>query len=526
MAQGELASRYANLVTIRQPFLDRARDNAKLTIPLLVPPEGFSDGQKLPTPWQSIGARGVNNLASRLILTLFPPNTPFFRLTVDDMILEQLTGRDDARGDMEKALNKMERTVMLDLETSGVRSPSTEAVKQLLVAGNVLVYTPPEGGLRVYRLDRYCAKRDPMGHTLEIITREDLSYMELDNAARIIVGGAGKVPAEDKLGSAEDRFAIYTCITRTETGWKVYQELEGQEIPGSSGSYPLHQCPWLALRHIPVDTQDYGRSFVEEYYGDLKSAEALRKAIVQGSAAAAKVLFLVKANGSTKLSVLTETESGDVRAGNAADVTVLQMDKFADFKIAQETFASIKQDLEMAFMLNSAIQRNGERVTAEEIRYMAQELETSQGGLYSTYAQEFQLPLATLEIARLTRLGRLPALPKGSVKPTITTGVDAIGRGNDAQRLREFYADLDLLSKSQAAMQFTEVQEAVKRLAAAHGIEADGLVSTAEQIAQRQQQNMQQAMMDKLGPNAVTQIGGLAQKQIAQGAETPQPGGS
>ena len=47
-----------------------------------------------------------------------------------------------------------------------------------------------------------------------------------------------------------------------------------------------------------------------------------------------------------------------------------------------------------AFLLNTAVTRDAERVTAQEIRMQAQELESSLGGVYSRLANELQLPLA------------------------------------------------------------------------------------------------------------------------------------
>ena len=76
--------RYEKLETERTPFLTRARECSKLTLPTLVPDAGHSSSSTFDTPFQGIGARGVNNLASKLLLALVPPNSPFFRLTVDD----------------------------------------------------------------------------------------------------------------------------------------------------------------------------------------------------------------------------------------------------------------------------------------------------------------------------------------------------------------------------------------------------------------------------------------------------------
>ena len=62
-------------------------------------------------------------------------------------------------------------------------------------------------------------------------------------------------------------------------------------------------------------------------------------------------------------------------------------------QVSLQAITRIEERLAFDFLLNSAIQRKAERVTAEEIRYMAQELETAQGGVYSILSQEMQLLL-------------------------------------------------------------------------------------------------------------------------------------
>ena len=74
--------RYLKLKENRAKFVDRAQECSELTISSLIPPDGFSNSSKLYNPFQSVGARGVNNLASKLLLLLLPPNSPFFRLSV------------------------------------------------------------------------------------------------------------------------------------------------------------------------------------------------------------------------------------------------------------------------------------------------------------------------------------------------------------------------------------------------------------------------------------------------------------
>ncbi len=68
---------YNRLKNDRQPYIQRAVDCAKVTIPSLFPEENDDKSKNYDTPYQSVGARGINNLASKLILALMPPNSPF-----------------------------------------------------------------------------------------------------------------------------------------------------------------------------------------------------------------------------------------------------------------------------------------------------------------------------------------------------------------------------------------------------------------------------------------------------------------
>lgn len=197
---------------------------------------------------------------------------------------------------------------------------------------------------------------------------------------------------------------------------------------------------------------------------------------------------------------MAASESGAVKSGNAADVTVVQMQKHADFTVAKNQADGLNNRLAFAFLLNSAIQRSGERVTAEEIRFMARELEDALGGIYSILAQEFQKPLVNLILAYLRRKKRIPQLPKGAVKPVIVTGMEALGRGQDLARLDEFINGIPA-PIAQAAAQRLNVGDYLTRRATALGLDQGGLVKTEEQVQQEAaaaaQAQMQQSLVDK-----------------------------
>jgi len=195
---------YLALETKRYSYLERARDCARLTLPHLYPDEGDQTASKFVTPYQSVGARGVNNLASALLLSLLPPNAPFFRFLIDPKAarnLEQLSPR--AKGEAEQSLSEMERMVMKEIEAQNIRVALFEALKQLIVGGNVLMYFPDEGPLRVLRLDRYVVKRDPMGHVRKIVIKENVAPSVLPPEAAAI--------AKTCMCANDNTVELYTC---------------------------------------------------------------------------------------------------------------------------------------------------------------------------------------------------------------------------------------------------------------------------------------------------------------------------
>jgi hypothetical protein len=502
-----LKAAYSRLEVDREPYLNRARACSAITIPSLVPPKGHTHTSPLPTPYQSLGSRGVNNLAAKLLLTQLPPNQPFFKLAMDDQAREELGAK---VGEAEKGLNKYERIVTADLEATSTRPAAFELFKHLIIAGNALTYDSPRGKFMVYGLRQFVCQRDPSGDPLLIVLKEDIS----PDSVPVGVRDAVMTAAKSQQGGAMKTLELYTGIRRVGQFMVVSQEIAGIAIPGSDGKFPVDKCPWRATRMIIVEGEDYGRSYCEEFIGDLKSLELLTQSMVHAAAAAAKIVFLVNPNGMTSEEDFEEAMGGDVRTGKADDITVVTLDKQSDFSVVEQRIGKLTEALSYSFLLNSAIQRNGERVTAEEIRYMAQELESTLGGLYSSLSQEFQLPLVVSRIANLERKGKLPPLPKGLVRPMITTGVDAIGRGNDFAKLREYVAFLtETLGPEKVAKLLVE-DELARRAAAGIGIESDGLVRTEDDLAELAEQEQQMALEQAAVAPTINQAGQLAQAQM------------
>ncbi len=510
--EGTVAARYEQLKSNRSPFEDRARDSAKVTIPSLFPDSVQGDQGRLKTPYQSVGARGLLHLSNKLGLSLFPPNTPFFKLEIDSLALQVEESGPEIKTALDSALVKVEQAVMTMLETMSARASMHEAFKQLLVSGNVLLYINPEG-IRVIHLYNYCVQRDPMGKITEIIVEEEVYPDALPDAFL-----QATLEDDKTTGPVKKTVKVYTCVKFEDGVCTWYQEAKGKEIPNTYGMCPEGCSPWICLRFNRIEDEEYGRSYVEQYYGDLLSLESLYQSVLEGSAAAAKILFLVNPNGTTRPRTIANAANGAIIQGNAADVSVIQSQKSQDLGIAQQTIDRIEGRLQFAFLLNTAIQRPGERVTAEEIRFMAQELEASIGGLYSILTQELQLPLVHRLIYILQRQQKLPNFPVSQltgdplVNPKPVTGLEAIGRGDDRNKLVEFIATAQQALGPEVMAQYLNMGEALRRLAASGSIDTTNLVKTPEQLQQEaqaaQQQMEQQQQQEQMA--ALMQSGAAA----------------
>ncbi len=504
---------YSQLEGFRWQYIDRGRQCSKLTLPYVMPDEGFGAHSRLNTPFASIGARGVNNLASKLLLALLPPNAPFFRLNIDDYALQEEGMEPEMISSIEKAMMQVEDAIMDEVTRESYRTGLHEALKHLIIVGNALLYLPDGGGMRVFHLDRYVIKRDPMGNPVMIATKENISKMALPE----------EIAAQCDCTGKDDEVELYTAVKRKGNKWHVWQEVDGVVLPDSEGVYDEDACPFIPLRFSRIDGEDYGRGYVEEYLGDIQSLETLQRAIVEGSSAAAKVLFLVNPNGTTRAATLANSPNGAIVQGNAGDVTTLQVQKGADFQVAQITVSEIKDRLGHAFLLTSGAVRNAERVTAEEIRMLGMELETALGGVYSLFSSELSLPLVKRIMKVMNKNKKLPKVPKEVINPVIITGVEALGRGNDLQKLDLFLGGVSQMFGPQVLQQYIRPSEYLKRRATSLGIKTDGLVKSdqdlqqeaqAQQQAQQRQQMMQ--MAEKLGPSGIKAVSDQAKGQQQQ----------
>ena len=504
--------RYSQLESGRTQFLDVAVEASELTLPYLVTRDDNYKGKRtLLQPFQSVGAKAVVTLSAKLMLAMLPPQTAFFKLQIrDDKIGEEIDPQ--TRSELDLSFSKIERNIMEYIAASSDRVVVHQALKHLIVSGNALIFMSKDG-LKHYPLNRFVVNRDGNGNVLEIVTKEMID--------RKVLGLERQVPSKEANGdysSDEDDAEVYTYVRLDEGSgrWLWHQEVDGQVLPGSRSTAPKNASPWLVLRFNTVDGEDYGRGRVEEFIGDLRSLNGLAQALVEGASVASKVIFLVSPSATTKPGTLAKAGNGAIIQGRPEDVGVVQVGKTADFATAANLSTQIEKRILEAFLVMNV--RQAERVTAEEVRLTQLELEQSLGGLFSLLTVEFLIPYLNRILLVMQRGNQIPRLPKDLVRPKIVAGVNALGRGQDQQALTQFIGTIAQTLGPEALQRFIDPTEAIKRLAAAQGIDVLNLVKSPETMEAEMQQQQAMATQQQL----LGQAGQLASSPLMDPSKNPE----
>jgi len=477
---------YKKLSDKRQYFIDRAKDASALTIPQLYPEEVTDQETKTyATPFQSLGARGVNNLANKIILTLFPPATAFFKFGINPLILKKLK---KGEGEVDSALQALEKGIVEEMEHSQLRSTLVDMLKQLIVGGSSLIHVPVDDDPRTIPLARFVCKRSKTKKILTLCIQEQVVFQELDKATQ---DQLTDLTEKERDGSKE--LDLYTLIQRNDSGkLEVIQEIKGNKIEGTKGVYTDKTLPYVFVPFVDRG-QDYGRSYVEDFIGDLRSYEGLRKSILEAAAEAARLIYVLKPNSVLDVNELQRANSGDVLLGNPDDVGVVQADKRLEVGMATSESEVLRMDLSTIFLLDSSVRRNAERVTAEEIRRVSQELEVALGGIYSTLANVLQEPLVQLYLKRLVKKGMIDQSFLKEIKLEVTTGSAALGRGTEFSALTAF-TDFAQSALGEQFGSFMKVPELLNRAATSLDVNTAELIKTADELIAEQEAQKQQEM--------------------------------
>lgn len=519
-SNGAAETRWEKLHSERQTQLSKKRALAELTLPYLLPPEGRSAGDNLADRYSSDGARGCRTLASKLVLAMFPSQQAFFDLVFDEAALsvveedaKQMAPDRDIRSEIAEKLRPNVATIMQEFETANIRGALIRHVLYLIVTGDGLgIWESLESPMRIIRTDSFVVRRNGRGEVIELIIRETIG---LDSLPKEI---QGVVAAEAGDTADKDDLPLFTWVRKQgDGGYTTNQECSKVEF--NFGSFDAWaKSPFVGpLRWLTIDGENYGIGHAEDNEGSLRTVEGMSQLITQGSAALAKINWLVdKSAGQNLAKRLTESENGAVLAatlgGGEPIIPVTAGNKAVDFQVVQAHLGAERAALRAAFLQTESIQRDAERVTAEEIRMLAQELENALGGVYTMLSEEFQTAVLSrlIHLIKQQKPDALPQIDVDGVETSLLTGLPALGAGHQVNAMHQF---ITAATQIPGAEPWINVQAILKVFQKHLGVEAN-VVNSEAAVSQQAQQDQQASLMQGVAPGVAREVA----KSAASGA--------
>jgi len=349
--------------------------------------------------------------------------------------------RSDQSGVMQEQIRdataKLEKVAMRHLKLTAYRPIAIMACKHLIVTGNALLRRMPTGERVLYPVNRYGVRRDILGKEIEVILADKKMFSTFDQKTQdsiLAVHGATK---------PEDIIELLTHYKKDGKRWAIKQEAEGVQV-GETLHQNAKDYDLLILDWTLHPGEHYGRGLVEEHASTFHNIDVTNEAIVDLMAIIADIKFFVRPGSplSHDLAALNAAPRGTYWPGNADDISIPEMRARGDLSTMIEVVSRWENELSQAFLKSTV--RDAERVTAQEIRMVANELESAFGGLYSQLAMDWQQKEADFAISQVDLAKEIGALGE-MFEVVVTTGLESLSREGQIDNLRLAIGDLQMM---------------------------------------------------------------------------------
>ena len=438
-----------------------------------------------------LGAKWVNHLANRIVDVIFPVSRPFFTVAPTPQTqraLDQENGEERAaeiKEQIREATSKIEKEAVRSLRLVEYRPRAIEAAKHLVVTGNGLLKRMPSGKRIFYSIDRYGLRRDIEGNPIEAVLYDKKKFCTLSPDLQEKVRTAHPTVKEtDKL----ELLSHYKLMA--DGRWMYRQEVDGVAV-GKQVMIAAKDFDLLPLAWNLASGFHYGSGLVEDNSITFHKIDVTTEAITDMIAIAADIKFFVRPGSSLGLQLreLNLAPRGQYFAGNGEDITVPEINLRGDLDTIAQIVQKWESDLSTVFLMSSV--RDAERVTAEEVRLVATELESSFGGLYSQLALSWQQKEAEYALSKMD-VGGLGLGDNFEV--LVTTGLESLSREGQIDNLRLAISDLQMLEAVPEEIRgVINAERFAKMIFTNRGVALIDFLNTPEETAALQQQQLQQA---------------------------------
>lgn len=457
----------------------------------------------------SIGYEALNNFISQILKIAFPAQGAFFRVTKK----KGNTPNFDAlpKNKHDAIFRRLEDESMTALYKKGLHAQKTMLLGTMLCLGDVVYKVPKAKGekIQVYDLNDVVLKRRRNGDITDIIICEGIEFKHLPEFARVILQTKGK-----RKYSMDDIVKFYTHVRLNEHGKKtVAHSVDDISLDTPVNFTPTELCEYQVGSLTLKRGSNYAIGVVQQYLPDIHKANVYADTATDTAVVGSLVNWAISPKANIRPDEFADREQGQPFGVNPADIQPIQANVGQHLQITQLMYNEIVQKLSRVFLLPNAIQRDAERVTAQEIRMISQRLEETHNGLKAMIAENLQRPLAHLGLDSIDdeELNKY----KGEVEISVVTAMEAQSRSMELDNMMASLGDTTVLNSVPPQVQDRiKLPEVLSTIFNSRNTNSDTFVKTEDEF-----QAEQQAIAEREQEAAQGQPHSPSQSQVFSGDE-------
>jgi len=424
---------------------------------------------------QALGADLVSTLASKLVKSIFPFGTNFFKLNSEV--------KDETATNL---LIALEEQIRLFAEENNIRGYMVQVIEHLLITGNVLLdFTSNNPSF--YRLDEYVVMRRENGEWYKIIIEKQIIILPDDNTpyVKYIEGLSNRYDPT----SVPDVYPFYIEITKVDKGYQIKEYIEDFEVVEKTRTvkeillYPIQLYEEIGF--------NYSYGYCYRHLGDLQLYDKLAVGMGDSAEQGAKVLHLVNPASviADNLEEVKNSKSGDFIVGMEGDLVAYSPQQ-VNMNVVYQNLENVERRLSASFLRGVGVIRE-RQTTAYEIQTLIQEMSEKFGGFYITIAHSLQNPVFDWLLSKMKIDKKL--------KDVKVEFINGIGDVRNLDKLNKLSAlvPLEAIYQLGEAQQFISSEKVFRAYADVIGVNTDEVLKDKEEIQAEEQTQIQKAMIQQ-----------------------------
>lgn len=552
---GRLSQRFKDIRQHRQPFLDEASNMAELVVPGMYEGSaadgGMSSGSALfgletfVSANQSLIAKGCLLLAWTIASVVLPVGGNYFGRSVEESVAQELEALEEMRKQQSQMLGQagdppdfvpigeqINNELLTDdiIIRKHIASSNHQEVFAACMLHSIISGLSVFGHLsleeaKTYTIQNCAVVFDSSHSAVEVIVVDRVPLVNFDESVRNRVVGAISLDKLKDIPVQEQLVTVYTQQIRTsQDRLEVFTEIEGIDIPELKVSVPANEPVFYPLPFMFLNEADpYPIGWLTFNRGDCFEYENLNLAVSAMIEACRKcVIGLPSSAGITP----QELEEGpDLQVIPVSDqkarLEAIVAPIAANLQQVREWHNVKERGLQITFGMDFAVQRPGERVTAEEITSLLRGLQRLFGSTYKQIERTFQKNHINRQFSLASDKGLVREVDPTLFTMSLTTGVQEQEAQDEISKMDQVLTRMQMFGE--AGLQRANIDTVLNWYGHRFKVDMKNKLLNPEEVAEQLGIGQLLTTVRQLGPQAPGMLAQLLQKATGQGDTSNEP---